>query len=149
MKNQKSAILGQLFPLSTSLFLFCFSCSVYSVIFLDLTGYNILTHPGISMLMSISFICCILTVVLADFCINYQFLNKKINNLKSSNAFCDRLGDSNETIKPERQQTLSLKFAQCLLRGLDDLLDQQQMSAVAHNHCSWRKLVVACSTAER
>ena len=51
--------------------------------------------------------------------------------------------------KPGRQRTLFLKYTQCLLGDLNDMLDQRQLSAMAQDRCSWRKLVVACSAAER
>ena len=51
--------------------------------------------------------------------------------------------------KPGRQRTLFLKYTQCLLGDLNDMLDQQQLLAMAQDRCSWRKLVVACSAAER
>ena len=51
--------------------------------------------------------------------------------------------------KPGWQQTLFLKYSQCLLGDVNDMLDQRQLSAMAQDRCSRRKLVVACSAAER
>ena len=50
--------------------------------------------------------------------------------------------------KPGRQRTLFWKYIQCLLGDMDSMLSQGQLSAMAQDRCSWRKLVVACSAAE-
>ena len=50
--------------------------------------------------------------------------------------------------KPGRQQTLFPKYIQCLMGDMDCMLNHGQLSAMAHDRCSWRKLVVACSAAE-
>ena len=46
---------------------------------------------------------------------------------------------SNGKRTPGRQRTLFPKYIQCLLGEMDSM---------AHDRCSWRKLVVACSAAE-
>ena len=51
--------------------------------------------------------------------------------------------------KPGRQRTLFPKYIQSLLGDVNDMLSEGQMSAMAQDRCSWRKLVVACSAAER
>ena len=50
--------------------------------------------------------------------------------------------------KPGRQRTLFPKYIQCLLGDITSMLNLGQLTAMAHDRCSWRKLVVACSAAE-
>ena len=50
--------------------------------------------------------------------------------------------------KPGRQRTLFTKYIQCLLGDMDSMLNHSQLSAMAQDRQSWRKLVVACSAAE-
>ena len=50
--------------------------------------------------------------------------------------------------KPWRQRTLFPKYIQCFMGDMDCILNHGQLSAMAHDRCSWRKLVVACSAAE-
>ena len=40
-------------------------------------------------------------------------------------------------------RAMFLGCTQCLLGDLNDMLDQRQLSAMAQDRCSWRKLVVA------
>ena len=49
--------------------------------------------------------------------------------------------------KPGGQQTLFLKYIQQLL-GVSNDMSQGQLTNMAQDCCSWRKLVVACSAAE-
>ena len=43
--------------------------------------------------------------------------------------------------KPGRQQTLFPKYNQRLLGDMDSMLNHGQLSVMAHDRCSWRKLV--------
>ena len=51
--------------------------------------------------------------------------------------------------KPGRQRTLFPRYVQQLLGDSEDMLNQRQLTSMAQDRCSWRKLVVACSAAER
>ena len=51
--------------------------------------------------------------------------------------------------KPGRQRTLFLRYIQYLLADTDNMIGPGKLSEVAQDRCGWRKLVVACSTADR
>ena len=51
--------------------------------------------------------------------------------------------------KPGRQRTLFLRYIQNLLGDTDNMIGPGKLSKLAQDCCGWRKLVVACSAADR
>ena len=51
--------------------------------------------------------------------------------------------------KPGRQRTLFLGYIQHLLADTDNMIGPDKLSELAQDRCGWRKLVVACSAADR
>ena len=51
--------------------------------------------------------------------------------------------------KPGRQRTLFLRYIQHLLGDTDNMIGPGKLSELAQDRCGWRKLVVACSAADR
>ena len=51
--------------------------------------------------------------------------------------------------KPGRQRTLFLRYIQHLLGDTDNMIGPGKQSELAQDRCGWRKLVVACSAADR
>ena len=51
--------------------------------------------------------------------------------------------------KPGRQRTLFLRYIQHLLGDTDNMIGPGKLSELAQDFCGWRKLVVACSAADR
>ena len=51
--------------------------------------------------------------------------------------------------KPGRQRTLFLRYIQHLLGDTDNMIGPSKLSELAQDRCGWRKLVVACSAADR
>ena len=51
--------------------------------------------------------------------------------------------------KPGRQRTLFLRYIQHLLGDTDNMNGPSKLSELAPDRCGWRKLVVACSAADR
>jgi len=54
-----------------------------------------------------------------------------------------------EKRKPGRQGTLFLTYIQHLLGDTDDMIGQDKLSELAQDRCGWKKIVVACSAADR
>ena len=51
--------------------------------------------------------------------------------------------------KPGRQRTQFLRYIQHPLRDTDNMIGPGKQSELAQDRCGWRKLVVACSAADR
>ena len=51
--------------------------------------------------------------------------------------------------KPGRQRTLFLTFIQYLLGDIDNMIGPDKLSELAQDRCGWKKIVVACSAADR
>ena len=51
--------------------------------------------------------------------------------------------------KPGRQRTLFLTHIQHLLGDTDNMIGPDKLSELAQNRCGWKKIVVACSAADR
>ena len=51
--------------------------------------------------------------------------------------------------KPGRQRTLFLRYIQHLLGDTDNMIGPGKLSELAQDRRGWRKLVVACSAADR
>ena len=51
--------------------------------------------------------------------------------------------------KPGRQRTLFVSYIQHLLGDTDNMIGPDKLPKLPQDRCGWRKLVVACSTADR